>query len=148
MITMTPDVGNREVFFRISKMEKMTKKSIHNALFEIGKEHVDHAKELMLEKKTGRIYKIGKINHQASAPGEAPAILTRSLFSNLDYAVRGHQELEFGDKEQAGKLPIGKYLEEGTTNIEPRPHIGRTVMEQYRNTNNTLISYIKKANRQ
>ena len=138
---------NRLILIKIRKLDDHIKKALHNAFHEIGREHVIHTQNLMAEKKTGRIYIINKEEHQASAPGEAPAIITGALQRNVDYSVRGFSEMEFGDKSQGGKPPIGAYLEEGSpkTNLEPRPHIKRAVEDRKKDTYNTLSQYIIKA---
>ena len=80
--------------------------------------------------KTGRIYKRGKRgrDHQASAPGEAPASDTGALASAIIYtkpnpltaivAVRADATNEKG---KAKPLQYAVWLEYGTRRIAPRP---------------------------
>lgn len=47
------------------------------------------AKASMGEPKSGRIYSIGGVDHQASAPGESPAIETGNLLSGIQTEADG-----------------------------------------------------------
>jgi hypothetical protein len=70
--------------------------------------------------KTGRIYKRGKLgrNHQASAPGEAPATDTGALVNSIAYK----QETKLSAI-VSSRLPYAYWLESeyGTRNMKPRP---------------------------
>jgi hypothetical protein len=66
--------------------------------------------------KTGRIYSRGEKNHQASAPGEAPATDTGVLVSSIAYK----QETPLSAIVYS-RLQYAYWLEFGTRNIEPRP---------------------------
>jgi phage gpG-like protein len=83
--------------------------------------------------KSGRIYRVGKTpsakqkargakfrEHQASAPGEAPAIDTGALRRSVTHKIVkdswAHYRATIGSK-----LPYAAYLEFGTRHIEPRP---------------------------
>jgi HK97 gp10 family phage protein len=78
------------------------------------------AKVGMAEQKSGRIYG----DHQASAPGEYPAMDTGALANSLEtdpenqttYVV--HTSMEYAP-----------YLEFGTANMEPRPFLGQAASE-------------------
>lgn len=145
MITIIPDHKNMKVLIKIDKAIIIIKKGLRNALHEIGQENKRHCKKLILDPpKTGRIYlsRTKPSPHQASAPGEAPANWTGALRKNVRYRVYGHDRMEFGDgviksaKEGAGLY--GKYLEEGTKKIKPRPHVGRTVDEKQKDNFKTI----------
>jgi hypothetical protein len=68
--------------------------------------------------KTGRIYKRGKLgrNHQASAPGEAPATDTGALVNSIAYK----QETKLSAI-VSSRLNYAPWLEYGTRRIAPRP---------------------------
>ncbi len=94
---------------------------------------VAHSAELdiktaMAEPKTGRLYKRGKGGkrmHQASAPGEAPAIDTTALASSIQTA-----KLSLLCYEVAAKgAEYAIYLEYGTYKMAPRPFM-RPAMER------------------
>jgi hypothetical protein len=145
MIKAIPGRDNNKVFIQIEGLDKSVKKEIHNALHEIGRDNVVHCKHLIFARKTGRIYVINGAFHQASAPFEPPANLSGGLVRHLDYKVSGHHQMEFGDKPQQGKGPIGLFLEGGTVKMKKRPHIIKTVRDKYKDTENSLIGSMKKA---
>ncbi len=70
-------------------------------------------KESMAEPKHGRMYGA----HQASAPGEPPAIDTADLVGSISSEVHG----------LTGTITVasehGPYMEYGTTRVEPRPFV-------------------------
>lgn len=69
--------------------------------------------------KTGRVYLRGKnndIEHQASAPGQAPATDTGTLVNSLYFRNRGKYTKVIGSR-----LPYAFYLEFGTFRMEKRP---------------------------
>lgn len=69
--------------------------------------------------KTGRIYRRGGVEHQASAPGEAPAVNIGTLIGSI--------ATEYNFKTLSGRViaraPYGAYLEYGTERMEPRPFL-------------------------
>lgn len=119
MIRVKADPINKKAYIGIDNITRNHKKAIRNASFDIGKKSQNESrKNILTGKKTGRTYKIGGFVHRASAPGESPANITGSLAKSVDYDVRGHQQTEFGYK----KL-YGKFLEDGTVNMERRPNL-------------------------
>lgn len=80
----------------------------------------------MRGRKTGRIYKRGGTVHQASAPGEAPAIDKGTLVNSIEVGSdgRGKYRLTIGAKQAEG-------LEKGTRKVAARrfvePAIVKTV---------------------
>ena len=121
-----------DVKFKLGKLNNNTKKEIRRALFDIGRDMKKDALELIDSPKTGRTYRIrigGQIvEHIASAPGEAPAIITGRLRRSIRYKVIGGNMLEFASYD----TPYAKYLEyadlinesgQGSKNIEPRPFL-------------------------
>lgn len=75
--------------------------------------------------KTGRIYRRGRIVHQASAPGQSPATDTGTLASRVfhDIAGGGFEASVFSDVSYAG------YLEFGTKRMAPRPYLAPSLQE-------------------
>lgn len=137
MITVKADPRNRRTIATIEKIYPRFRRGIKHALHEIGSENVNFLRKIIRDKnKTGRLYFIrGKI-HQASAPGESPANLTGKLAKTADYKVRGTYQCEFGDK-----MFYGKFLEEGTKKMLPRPHIIRTVKKKERDNYRSLTEH-------
>lgn len=100
-------------------------KELREALYRTVKKHInvvrDRIRMSMRKKKTGRIYWIKGKKHRASAPGEAPAILTGRLYRSIVPKMAP-------SKIQARIMPkvfYAQWLEEGTKNgrILPRPYM-------------------------
>jgi HK97 gp10 family phage protein len=124
----------------IKRLVPHSDKAISNALHEIGADNVKHLRGLIKAKdKTGTVYIVRGRRHIASAPGEPPASLSGRLSRTAGYIVRGTTQVEFGDK-----APYGKFLEEGTVNMDPRPHVERTVNDKARDTRNSLIEHTQR----
>lgn len=68
--------------------------------------------EMQRGKKSGEEYRRGKKKHQASAPGEYPAVDRGALLTSIFYDIRESDwEVELGNI--VGAAPYGKFLEEG-----------------------------------
>lgn len=69
--------------------------------------------------KTGRVYRRHSVEHQASAPGEAPASDTGRLINSIT--------TEYDFQNMTGTINVGVayglFLEYGTKNIDPRPFL-------------------------
>ena len=103
--------------------------------------------ESMRENKHGITYKRGKKSHQASAPGEAPAVDTGAGLRSIVFDVRRRKmEIEIGT---AGNAPYLAFLEGGTSRevaifaegatdfltesrIAPRPWLGPAVEKHHK----------------
>jgi HK97 gp10 family phage protein len=106
--------------------------------------------------KSGRIYQIlvhgRRRRHQASAPGEFPANLTGGLQKSISFKVRGHSQLNFGSDEtkqvrirgERKKVNYGKFLEEGTSRMRPRPFLRPSIDYHKSNIIQHLEREIKK----
>ena len=75
----------------------------------------DAIKSIQRGDKTGAIYQRGKVTHQASAPGQAPATDTGKLVSSIR-SIIGRGEAYVGTD-----YDVGRYLENGTMKIKARP---------------------------
>ena len=75
-----------------------------------------NAKKPMMGAHTGRIYRIGSVSHQASAPGEAPAVDTSTLINSI-----GTKMLEKLKAIVYAGAEYALHLEMGTRYIAPRP---------------------------
>lgn len=79
------------------------------------------AKALFSGSKTGRVYKRGKVSHQASAPGEAPATDTGAEANSIQADVsRARTDLYAEVNETSAQ---GAVLEFGGHHIAARPHM-------------------------
>ncbi len=92
-----------------------------------------HAKELMTGPKSGRLYPRvyagGHViqNHVASAPDEAPAVLTGQLWNSFRTWRHGRDAWAVGPTAEHGM-----YLELGTRKMAPRPFL-KPALERVRN---------------
>lgn len=84
--------------------------------------------------KTGITYRRRGVQHQASAPGEAPANDTGTLVRNITVAVDPEK---LTARINSGSAH-GRALEFGTPTIEPRPHL-RVSLDAQRNNISTII---------
>lgn len=140
MIKLIPNHRNKKVEVHIQKAPIFFRNGIRSALYEVGAENVQQTKKFIYDPpKTGRVYLYRGRPHQASAPGESPAHMSGGLQRNVDYRVRGTREVEFGDK-----IYYGKFLEDGTMKMAPRPHIRRTVIKKQRDNYNSFVNYVWK----
>lgn len=145
MFSFKESSNNAKVTQQINNLNALTQRGIRRALYENGKDLADDARKFINTKpKHGKIYKLshgvkGKEltrlkKHTASAPGEAPAVITGLLRKSINFTVSGVNQLEFGVdmRKRYGGADYGKYLEfadlifmtgQGSKNIKPRPFI-------------------------
>jgi hypothetical protein len=134
MIKIQPGDTNKRALFSIHNSVPRVRKGLRVGLTEIGRENSRHL-QIMIRTgpRTGRIYG----NHQASAPGEPPANWTGRLAGSVGSRVFGWSRMEFGET-----VFYGRFLEFGTSKMEPRPHVVRTVTEKRRDNFNTLAQSV------
>jgi hypothetical protein len=92
-------------------------------------------KSSMAEPKSGKRYGA----HQASAPGESPAVDSSNLTGSIDILLAASMlEAKIG-------TPVGYalWLEDGTTRMDPRPLWERTATESLPTLENMLQAEIK-----
>jgi hypothetical protein len=141
MIVVKEDKRNKKTFITLSKLPDRTQRFLSGALHQIGKENVvEMRKRIRSKDKTGRLYTIAGRHHRASSPGQFPASRSGTLARTVKYKVRGVSQVEFGDT-----VPYGVFLEEGTKNMAPRPHIEKTVKLKERDTYNALLDVQEQA---
>ncbi len=80
----------------------------------------DLIKQLLSQPGSGVVRVSGGRSHQASAPGEPPAVDTGNLRASVGFQIRGAGRVGIGV--QAG-APYWKFLEFGTRFIDPRPFL-------------------------
>jgi len=126
---------SKDVLISLSEQTKLNRRGLERALHEIGKDVVDETRKLIINgPKTGRVYG----NHQASAPGEAPANKTGRLAASGDYKVRNWQEMTVGET-----AFYAKFLEDGTRKMKPRPHLIKAVSNMARNAQLAILENIQ-----
>ena len=112
----------------LGKLDKVVRvKTLHER---VGELLVKQLLDNMAQEKHGRVYYSPalKRSYTASAPGEAPAIVTGNLASSTMFTARG-DTLEVGYQAE-----YGKFLEEGTKRMAKRPNIitlGKTAFPLY-----------------
>ena len=129
------EATNKKIFEDAIRHSAKARTAIRKAFFFIGKLNVRTARQEIMDgsKKTGRTYYFrvnGRIyRHQASAPYQYPASRGKipgkqygRLKDSLDFKVSGSRLVEFGST-----VKHGKWLEEGTDRMEPRPFLKMTV---------------------
>jgi hypothetical protein len=145
-IKFEEDAQNRRVMLQLQKMPGMAIKAVKMGFFRIGKDLVQEAKSLINKKpKHGRTYlkHVGAggkklksaIKHIASAPGEAPAVMTGKLRDSINFTVNGSGgEMDFGVDESRNGVKYGEFLEyenliartgQGSKKMLPRPYISK-----------------------
>ena len=103
---------------RVSKATRLAMAGVVRTHAEMVREHI---KASMKEEKTGRIYTLlGGWEHQASAPGESPAIATGNLFNSIK--VRTYDRGLAADV-GSFNVPYAGFLEKGTRRMLPRPFL-------------------------
>lgn len=133
---------NLKVALNIKGIKQMTERGVQKAFYKIGSDlRRDARKEIRKKNKSGRLYRRtlnGRIVlHRASAPGQYPANFTGSLASSIGYNTVGSNRLEFGSKTvftKGGKtkqLNYGKFLELGTSKMQPRPFLLPTIKSNF-----------------
>ena len=119
-ITISVDTSQARAWF--AKITPEIEKAISDAVNATALEAVGEVKKMIQRgPKTGKVYKRGKgqnlsREHQASAPGEAPATDTGRLVSSVYYEKTGPREATIGSR-----LAYAAFLEFGTQAIAPRP---------------------------
>ena len=141
MIIASPNFNTKNI--NINNLDKLTNQGIRKGFYFAGKGLVQEAKKLINNKpKSGRIYIItqglgGKTlknprSHRASAPNEAPAVITGNLRQSITFIVHNYNMLEFGSE----NVEYAAELENGSTKIRKRPFLKPAILNK--NKNNTL----------
>ena len=132
MIKIKTTKRTKTVLVTLSKHLDIHEKGIRQAFYEIGHDVIRETRRLILVgPKTGRMYG----THRASAPGESPANQTGRLAKSGDYKVHGSSSMTVGET-----IPEAKFLEDGTRNMAPRPHVIRAINNCARNTMESFYS--------
>jgi hypothetical protein len=145
---------------QVEKCTDVVKKQVRRSLYLSGKDLMVETRRLINEKpKHGKTYfvRLTKINsmgesktrvkkHVASAPYEAPAVLTGALRKSLDFHVCGYQQMYFYSR----GVKYAKYLEykdmlrqkgRGSNHILPRPFMSTA----FKNLRTKIIYNLQRA---
>lgn len=129
-------------------------KAIRQGAYISGKELVADLKKDMTLPKSGKTYKVYKgiggkqlkkpRVHQASSSNETPSVITGEFRKSIDFAVRGNRTLEFGSGKDYAQN-YAELLELGTSKMEARKPLGRTVEKLKFEVKANIDTEIKKA---
>lgn len=171
MFTLNKNANAERIRLGIKNLSTLTTTGIRRAFYDIGKDLVKDAKDLINKQpKSGRVYRKytgvqgplrSSQNYTASAAGEAPAVVTGVLRKSINFQVSGSIQMAFGiDLSRGGVLPnkgqeatYGKYLEygnlismsgKGSKNIEPRPFISASYQKNKRKVMQKFVEAINK----
>ena len=120
-------------------IERLVKATALNAM-------TDVKKRIQGPPKTGRIYQRGKIEHRASAPGEAPATDTGTLVSSIYFTFFSRSNNAAMYAKIQSRLPYAYYLEFGTMKIKPRPAWGPATEKARKSLNDDIGKLLKALN--
>jgi HK97 gp10 family phage protein len=141
MISITGADTNDKFLLKILIAERATNVALTAAWKEVGTLLTNKLRYMIRNgPRTGRVYTFRGRKHQASAPGEVPANRTGKLAKSVGYEATGHHTLVFGEEAE-----YASFLERGTRNMAPRPHLSVAVNEMQTVTMQTLIKFIDEA---
>jgi hypothetical protein len=167
MFSLTPKANVAHIVLNIKNLANVEKQAVRKTFYEIGKTLVKDAKdEINKQPKSGRQYKkysgaSGRLKkpkyYTASAPGEAPAVVTGKLRKSINFTVSGGDQMSFGIDLSRADASYAKYLEygdlgsmtgQGSKNIKPRPFLSaaykKNQMDIQRKFENAINQAIKK----
>lgn len=102
---------------------------------------VNQTKKNLSKPGTGIVYKHGSVEHQASAPGEAPAVDTGLLRASYDIAVdEAAKHVDVGTN-----VVYAPMLEYGTSRMAARPHFRPAIEQTHAEIQAALVAEIVKA---
>uniref|UniRef100_A0A6M3MF03 Putative tail protein n=1 Tax=viral metagenome TaxID=1070528 RepID=A0A6M3MF03_9ZZZZ len=151
--------GVKELIQNLERLGGNVQNASVEALWTAGAHLEGALKEKLSQPGTGRTYKTGRkgaryATHQASAPGEPPAVDTGRLRSSVTHNVTGRPGRDLpdpgGSKTEAKgyvgtNLEIGPYLEFGTSRMKERPWLYPTITEEATAVAKLVQNVIKRA---
>jgi hypothetical protein len=165
MFSLKPKANVARLEQALKELPNKQKQLIRKTFYDIGKILVADTKtEINKMPKTGRQYitrygRKGSLKkpkyYTASAPGEAPAKVTGSLYDSIAFNVTGTTQMEFGVDQAKLGVNYAPYLEyknlismtgQGSKNIKPRPFISAaygknrdSIRQKFANTINSMF---------
>jgi hypothetical protein len=101
---------------------RATQTGYEQALAQIGLLYVNQVRVILSQPGTGRLYRRGNVTHQASAPGQAPAVDTGAYRASWTFALQGPDTVAMYPGPSPHPTHLGTWLEFGTSRMAPRPH--------------------------
>lgn len=117
------DPANRQILIDLGNSSQGVRRGIRQGFWHLARELRKDAQQAITKgPKTGVLYRPrgGKRRRRRSAPGEAPANQTGTLRKSVGFEIKGTESMVFGYRDSA---PYGKFLEEGTSKMAPRPNL-------------------------
>lgn len=149
MIKIVPSKNNRIAWASIRRLQTEYKTGVRLGFEQAAASHQRTIKKELNDKeaKRGRLYlkrlEGRLVRHRASAAGQTAATFTGNYERLVGVKVNGADTMRFGDS-----AVYARFLEEGTSRMEPRPSLGNTVKKEYRNTQTYLgVSVYKRISR-
>jgi len=109
----------------LDKLIALTPSELDDWIGAVAEDIVNDVK-LIFQPGTGRVYQRGGTTHQASAPGQPPAVDTGALRASIHATKLGPRKYQVADG-----VVYGVELEIGRTRMRPRPFMG-PVIESWR----------------
>lgn len=105
----------------IARIEQRAERAVDDTLTDFGRALLEE----FSEPKSGRVYKRQGRDHQASAPGEPPAIDEAQLIASFEFK----KETAYRAVVSIGgtRAPYAVYLEYGTAHMAARPFWGKAI---------------------
>lgn len=105
----------------IAQMESRAERAVDDTLTDFGRALLAE----FSEPKSGRVYKRPGREHQASAPGQPPAIDEANLAASFEFkkATAYRAVVSIG----GARAPYAVYLEYGTAHMAPRPFFSKGI---------------------
>ena len=127
MITLSKG-GNYITDITTGKLKLKHTLHIKNVMSKYSKEITDKLQEVInTGTRSGRVYIIKGVRHQASAEGEPPITLSGRLSSNFGSTVNDKETHIFNSAESDNGQPYPLFLEEGTSKMGKRPYFVNTI---------------------
>lgn len=143
-MTIIASPQNRKTLLILNNTGKNFTKGIRHGFYQLGAKNVaDGRRSITKGPKTGVLVKPrgSSRSRRRSSPGEAPANMTGNLRRSMGYQIQGSDSMEFGYRDSA---QYGKFLEEGTRRMQPRPNIVPTVLKNNSDATRFLSNNINK----
>lgn len=141
--------GNKKLEVAHSGLKNAITRGFRTGAFISGRMLVADLRQSMGETKSGKRYRVyrgiggKKLQrsrlHVASSARETPGVVTGEFRKSIDFLVRGNRNLEFGSGSNGLAGAYAKILEEGSSKMDARRPVGRTV-EKLKSTVKTKLT--------
>lgn len=161
MIKFTEDPRNRQMLEDFKRLSTEVERQMRRGLYISGRMLVfDLKKQLTQKGRSGRVYTIyrglgGRMlkkprRHQASTPGEYPAVISGDYRASIDFKVLGDRRMEFGSGANNKAGEYAEYLENrnqplGRTSRKLRSKINTNITKEINRGMRKLNLKVRKA---